>query len=110
MKLRAPFIQLPLQFDATRLLAKVSALDKSCWLEHPQKFPGNFALPLISVNGDPQSDAFAGTMRPTPSLRDCPYLMQVLLRIGAVWGAYPADEAERACEGQSAYRHQLLLA
>lgn len=86
MKLHAPFIQLPLQFDATRLLAEVSALDESCWLEHPQKFPGNFALPLISVKGDPHSDAFAGPMRPTPSLRDCPYLMQVLHRMGAVWG------------------------
>ncbi len=86
MKLHAPFVQLPLRFDAARLLAEVSALDPSCWLEHPQKFPGNFALPLISVDGDPNSDAFSGPMRPTPSLRDCPYLMQVLGRLGAVWG------------------------
>jgi hypothetical protein len=86
VKLHAPFVQLPLQFDAGRLLAEVSALDPSCWREHPQKFPGNFALPLISVEGDPSSDAFAGPMRPTPSLMDCPYLMQVLDRLGAVWG------------------------
>ena len=86
MKLPVPFVQLPLQFDAARLLGEVSALDRGRWLEHPQKFPGNFALPLISVGGDPHSDAIDGPMRPTPSLAQCPYLMQVLARIGAVWG------------------------
>jgi hypothetical protein len=30
VKLHAPFVQLPLQFDAGRLLAEVSALDPSC--------------------------------------------------------------------------------
>ncbi|OOG57133.1 hypothetical protein B0E47_07380 [Rhodanobacter sp. B05] len=86
MKLQVPFVQLPLRFDAARLLSEVSALDHGQWLEHPQKFPGNYALPLISVGGDPHSDAIAGPMRPTPSLAQCPYLMQVLGRIGAVWG------------------------
>jgi hypothetical protein len=86
MKLQVPFVQLPLRFDAARLLSEVSALDHGHWLEHPQKFPGNYALPLISVGGDPHSDAIAGPMRPTPSLAQCPYLMQVLSRIGAVWG------------------------
>ncbi len=86
MKLPVPFVQLPLQFDAARLMSEVSALDADHWLEHPQKFPGNFALPLISVGGDPHSDAIAGPMRPTLSLAKCPYLMQVLGRIGAVWG------------------------
>lgn len=86
MKLQVPFVQLPLQFDAACLLNEVSALDPGRWLEHPQKFPGNFALPLISVDGDPHSDAIAGPMRPTPSLAQCPYLAQVLGRIGAVWG------------------------
>lgn len=86
MKLPVPFVQLPLQFDAARLLAEVNALGQSCWLDHPQKIPGNFSLPLISVGGDPHSDAIAGAMRPTPSLAQCPYLMQVLGRLGAVWG------------------------
>lgn len=86
MKLQVPFVQLPVHFDAARLLSEVSVLDDGLWLEHPLKFPGNFALPLIAVGGDPHSDAIAGPMRPTPALAQCPYLMQVLGRIGAVWG------------------------
>lgn len=86
MKLQVPFVQLPVQFDAARLAAEVLAIDASAWREHPQKFPGNFALPLISVGGDPDSDAIAGAMRPTPYLEQCPYLMQVLDHLGAVWG------------------------
>jgi hypothetical protein len=86
MKLNTPFIQLPLLFDAQHLLAEINALDASCWRDHPQKFPGNFALPLISVEGNPSNDGFAGPMRPTPYLEHCPYLMQVLERIGGVWG------------------------
>jgi hypothetical protein len=62
------------------------ALGESAWRPHPQKFPGNFALPLISVDGDPDSDAIAGPMRPTTYLEQCPYLLQVLARLGAVWG------------------------
>lgn len=86
MKLNTPFVQLPLLFDAARLLAEIKALDASCWRDHPQKFPGNFALPLISVDGNPDNDGFSGPMRPTPYLEHCPYLMQVLDRIGGVWG------------------------
>ncbi|WP_449429606.1 sulfotransferase [Rhodanobacter umsongensis] len=86
MKLAVPFVQLPLQFDADRLSAEIGAFDSTCWREHPQKFPGNFALPLIAVNGDPDNDAINGPMRPTPYLEQCPYLIQLLRRIGAVWG------------------------
>jgi hypothetical protein len=86
MKLQVPFVQLPLQFDADRLKLELAALDGSRWREHPQKFPGNYALPLIAVDGDPESDAVSGVMRPTPYLADCPYLMQVLSRLGGVWG------------------------
>lgn len=86
MKLQVPFVQLPLQFDADLLRQELAALDGSRWREHPQKFPGNFALPLIAVDGDPDSDAVSGAMRPTPYLAECPYLMQVLARLGGVWG------------------------
>jgi len=86
MKLAVPFVQLPVQFDASRLAAEIQAFDHSCWRKHPQNFPGNFALPLISVNGDPDVDAINGPMRPTTFLEQCPYLTQVLHRLGAVWG------------------------
>ena len=86
MKLQVPFVQLPLRFDAERLAREMLALGESAWRPHPQKFPGNFALPLISVEGDPDSDSIAGPMRPTPYLEQCPYLTAVLARLGAVWG------------------------
>jgi hypothetical protein len=86
MQLKAPFIQLPVSFDAARLRAEIEALGSSGWRDHPQKYPGNFALPLISVNGDAEDDGVAGPMRPTQHLERCPYLMQVLERLGAVWG------------------------
>lgn len=86
MQLQVPFVQLPLHFDAELLLREVDALGPAAWREHPQKYPGNFALPLISVDGDPGSDAIDGPMRPTEHLRQCPCLRQVLARVGAVWG------------------------
>lgn len=86
MQLRVPFVQLPLRFDAGRLVDEVARLGDGAWREHPQKYPGNFALPLISVDGDPGSDAIAGPMRPTEYLQQCPYLQHVLARLDAVWG------------------------
>ena len=86
MKLQVPFVQLPLQFDAAVLAREVLALGDDAWRPHPQKFPGNFALPLISVDGDPDSDSISGPMRPTAYLAQCPYLMRVLARLEAVWG------------------------
>lgn len=86
MQLRVPFVQLPLRFGAGRLVDEVVRLGDGAWREHPQKYPGNFALPLISVDGDPGSDAIAGPMRPTEYLQQCPYLQHVLARLGAVWG------------------------
>jgi hypothetical protein len=79
-------VQLPLLFDADALAREVLALGSDAWREHPQKYPGNFALPLIAVDGDPDSDAVAGAMRPTGYLEGCPYLVQVLGQLGAVWG------------------------
>jgi hypothetical protein len=86
MKLPVPFIQLPLQFDAQRLADEVLAFGPEHWREHPQKYPGNLWLPLLSAGGDPAKETIAGPMRPTSYLRECPYLVQVLSRLGAVWG------------------------
>lgn len=86
MKLSVPFVQLPVQFDAALLAAEMRALGETAWRPHPQKFPGNFALPLISVDGDPESDSVAGPMRSTPYLDACPGIRDVLAQLGAVWG------------------------
>lgn len=86
MKLQVPFVQLPLHFQAEALAAEVASVDESKWRPHPQGFPGNSMLPLVAVDGDPANEAFAGVMRPTPTLRRCPYLQQVLSSLGATIG------------------------
>lgn len=86
MQLQHPFIQLPIAFDATALADELAGVPEADWRAHPQGFPGNSALPLISVDGDPADDGFAGSMRPTPHLARLPYLRRVLGELGGVWG------------------------
>lgn len=86
MKLHAPFIQLPLLFDADALAAEVAAFDESMWRPHPQGFAGNSMLPLVSVDGDPDNEGFAGAMRPTPALLQSPNLSRVFAELGATIG------------------------
>jgi hypothetical protein len=43
-------------------------------------------LPLVAVNGDPDDESYAGTMRATEYLERCPYLGQVFASIGATVG------------------------
>jgi len=86
VKLHAPFIQLPLVFDAAVLAAEIAALGEGPWRPHPQGFPGNSMLPLLAVDGDPRNESFAGTMRPTPELLACPYLTQTIASLGATAG------------------------
>ncbi|MBB1061658.1 aspartyl/asparaginyl beta-hydroxylase domain-containing protein [Marilutibacter spongiae] len=86
MKLQVPFIQLPLAFDAATLAREIAALGEAPWRPHPQGFEGNSMLPLVAVDGDPANEAFAGRMQPTPALRACPYLCQVLDALGVVIG------------------------
>jgi hypothetical protein len=86
MKLQYPFMQLPVSFDAAALAAEIAAIDESQWRPHPQGYPGNDALTLVTTGGDPDSDAVAGPMRATRHLERCPYLQQVLASIGATWG------------------------
>jgi hypothetical protein len=86
MKLRVRFLQLPILFDAARLAQEVAAIPENAWRPHPQGYPGNDALALITTDGDPASDARAGAMAPTPHLLACPYLMEVLEALGATWG------------------------
>src|SRR5689334_15471592 len=86
MKLQAPFAQLPICFDADRLAAEVTGLGESGWRTHPMNYAGNDFLPLLSVYGDPRNETFEGPMRPTPYLEKCPYIVDVLTRLGASLG------------------------
>jgi hypothetical protein len=86
MRLHVPFLQLPLLFDAAELRNEVAALGEEAWRDHPSGYPGNYSLPLVAVDGEPESDEVAGAMLSTPYLERCPYLMRVLEHIGAVWG------------------------
>ncbi|MFO1280883.1 MAG: TIGR03032 family protein [Burkholderiales bacterium] len=86
MRLPQPFLRLPLRFDAARLRAEVAGFGPADWRPHPQGHPGNWALPLVSLNGDPTDDGVAGPMRPTPHLERSPYLRQVLAALAAPLG------------------------
>jgi hypothetical protein len=86
VKLQAPFLQLPVLFDAAVLEAEIAALGDEGWLPHPSGYVGNDFLPLISAYGEPANEAFEGPMRPTPWLDRCPYLKQVLATLGATLG------------------------
>ena len=85
MKLSSEFYRLPFRFDADRLSAEVLQFGESEWREHPQKHVGNTAIPLVTVNGGINDD-MRGPMRPTPFLKRCPYLQQILEALGTVIG------------------------
>ena len=57
----------------------------SAWVPHATGFPGNEAVRLVTVMGQP-TDAFEGPMRPTEHLARCPYIMEVMAELGGVWG------------------------
>ncbi|MEO6104642.1 MAG: aspartyl/asparaginyl beta-hydroxylase domain-containing protein [Pseudoxanthomonas sp.] len=86
MKLKVPFIQLPILFDAAALADEIAAIDARHWRGRTNVDDGNSALTLITTNGDPDNDELSGEMRPTPSLERCPYLIQALAALGATWG------------------------
>jgi hypothetical protein len=79
MRLGTEFYQLPLCFDTVLLQQEVLQFTEEEWTAHPDKFPGNSALILISANGSINDDfALSGEMLPTSFLRRCPYIQQVL--------------------------------
>jgi hypothetical protein len=86
VRLDTEFIRLPLDFDAERLRTEVLAVPEDAWRPHPQGNPGNWALPLLAVDGDPLNDATRGAMAPTPNLAHLEYLQQVLASFQTVIG------------------------
>ncbi|WP_309660570.1 aspartyl/asparaginyl beta-hydroxylase domain-containing protein [Sphingomonas sp.] len=85
MRLTQPFLRLPLTFCAETLAAEVQALPGSAWVLHPNKFPGNEAVRLVTPDGR-QTDDFHGAMKPTEYLVRCPYIMEVMAELGGIWG------------------------
>lgn len=98
MRLVQPFIRLPLDFDAAALRTEVEAVPEGAWRPHPDGTPGNSALPLVAVEGDPSSDATIGPMRPTPHLEHLPYARQVLAGLGTVIGRTRLMRVDRESE------------
>lgn len=86
MKLDTEFYKLPLLFEAERLIKELGQFSENEWRAHPTGFPGNSAISLISVNGDPADDSLKGATHPTPYLERCPYLKQVLTALNSVFG------------------------
>ena len=85
MHVNQPLLQLPIRFDAETLAAEVRALPASDWEPHPQGFPGNEAVPLVSHGGLINSFV-AGPMGPTEHLSRCPYIIEIMAELGGVWG------------------------
>jgi hypothetical protein len=85
MRLGKPLLQLPICFDAERLAAEVNALPPSAWMPHPQRIPGNEAVPLVSAGGG-MNDDLEGAMVPTEQLERCPYIMALMGELDGVWG------------------------
>ena len=85
MRLKQPFLKLPIRFDADALAAEARALPPSAWTPHPTGFVGNEAVRLVTPGGL-DSDAIEGPMAATESLDRCDYVRQIMAEIGGVWG------------------------
>ena len=69
MRFARPLLRLPIRFSAETLEREASSLPKSAWVAHPNAFPGNDAVRLITTGGA-ETDAIGGSMGPTEHLRD----------------------------------------
>ena len=85
MRIDSPLLKLPIRFCEEALAREVSALPASAWMEHPQKFDGNIAVPLVSPGGA-LNDDFFGRMAPTQWLRQCPYIAEIMQALDSTWG------------------------
>ena len=76
MKLSQEFIKLPFTFDVEQLTKDIASFDEADWAPHHENFKGNFAIPLLSVNGT-KNNFFAGPIKTTQALKTIPYTQQV---------------------------------
>jgi aspartyl/asparaginyl beta-hydroxylase len=85
VRIGRPLLKLPIRFCGDTLARELSALPDTAWIEHPQKFDGNIAIPLISPGGAITHQAF-GPMGPTQWLGRCNYVMQAMQALQTTWG------------------------
>jgi len=85
MRIERPLLKLPIRFCGETLAREVQALPPALWMEHPQKFDGNNAVPLVSPGGA-MTNQWAGPMAPTEALHQCPYIMQIMAALDSTWG------------------------
>ena len=97
MKLEHEFYKLPLTFDIQRLQYEVSNFKDNDWHPHHEGFKGNFAIPLISVDGK-ENNSFSGSMKTTKALENSPYLLQVIAAFGDVFGRSRLMRLDPDCE------------
>ena len=86
MRLSQPFVRLPLLVDAARLQRETATIPESAWRSHPEAAPGNSAVVLMGVAGDPDGDSTVGPMAPTPHLAALPSVRQLLAALGTTIG------------------------
>ena len=85
MRIGRPLLKLPVRFCGETLAREVAALPESAWMEHPQKYDGNIAVPLVSAGGG-INDQTIGPMAPTDWLRRCPYILEIMQALDSTWG------------------------
>lgn len=78
LRLDQPIIRLPIRTDTAALVDEVQAIPESAWHPHPEGMPGNSALPLVAVMGNPDDDSVDGPMRPTPILESLPSIVNIM--------------------------------
>ena len=85
MRFTRPLIRLPVRFSAATLASETAGLPRSAWVPHPNKFPGNDAVRLITPDGQ-ATDTLEGSMAATEHLRACPYILELMANLGGTWG------------------------
>lgn len=85
MRIARPLLKLPVRFCGDTLARQVSELPSNAWVEHPQKFDGNIAVPLVSPGGALTDSAY-GQMGPTQWLSRSPYIIEIMQALESTWG------------------------
>lgn len=85
MRIPRPLLKLPVRFCGDTLAHQVSELPSNAWVEHPQKFDGNIAVPLVSPGGALTDGAY-GPMGPTQWLNRSPYIIEIMQALDSTWG------------------------